>query len=102
VDQVTITVAAPPTPEEALATLSADVQDLVTAGTLSSGQGSSLISKLDGAEAKLAQGGTQSSINKLQAFINNVQALINGGTLTVAEGQLLIDAAMAIIVQVDA
>lgn len=100
--QVTITVAAAPTPEESLAELSGDVQDLVDAAILTSGQGNALISKLDGALDKIAVDKTQSAINKLQSFINQAQALINAGTLTTDQGQALIDAAMLVITQIDA
>ena len=67
------------------------------AGALNRGQGNSLISKLDGAIAKLDQGNTNAAINKRQAFINQVNAFINGGNLTLDEGQPLIDAVNEVI-----
>lgn len=101
-DTVTVTVVAPPSPEDAIAILIVDVQAFSDSSTLNGGQVIGLTSKLDGALVKLASGSTQPSINKLQSFINQMQALINGGTLTTEEGQPLLDAAMAIIAQLDA
>jgi len=74
-----------------------EVGDLVTAGVLNQGQGNALITKLNGAINKLNQGNTNAAINILQAFINQVSAFINTGILSSAEGQPLIDAAQAII-----
>lgn len=72
---------------DALAMIISDVQAFVTAGTLNQGQGNALISKLEAAIAKLAEGKPQTAINQLQAFINAVQADTNGHKLTTAQAQ---------------
>jgi hypothetical protein len=65
-------------------------------GTLDSGQGNALISKLQEAIRKIDRGNV-AAINQLQAFINQVNSLISDGVLTAAQGQPLIDTANDII-----
>ncbi len=72
------------------------VNDLVTAGALNSGQGNSLLSKLDQAITKIKAGAKTVGCNLLTAFINEVQSLISTGVLTPAQGQPLIDKALTI------
>jgi pullulanase-type alpha-1,6-glucosidase len=77
------------------------VENLVNTETLNKGQGNSLMSKLDGALKKLDQEQSKPATNQLGAFINEVEAMIKSGKLTEEEGQSLIDAANAIIFQID-
>ena len=92
VDHAVVTVQ---TAAEATQDLIDDVDGLVP-GTLNSGQGNSLTTKLANAIAKLNGGMTTAGCNQLQAFINQVNSFIRNGILTVAQGQPLIDAATAI------
>ena len=68
-----------------------DVGDLVTASVL---KGNSLISKLEAAVDQLNKGHLKPAIAKLEDFIQSVENLINKETLTAAQGQPLIDAAL--------
>jgi hypothetical protein len=81
------------TPQQVINLIIDDVEELVNTGVLNSGQGNSLISKLQAAIAALNQGNTTAACNELQAFINQVNALISAGVLTPAQGQPLIGAA---------
>lgn len=92
VDQAVVTVQ---TPADATQDLIDDVDGLVP-GTLNSGQGNALTTKLANAIAKLNGGMTTAGCNQLQAFINQVNSFIRNGILTAAEGQPLIDAATAV------
>ncbi len=93
-DQVIITVQ---TPAEATEDVINEVEDLVTAGELNQGQGTSLITQLNLALHKLDQGNSTAAVNKLNVLITLVSAFINAGILSSAEGQPLIDTAQAII-----
>ena len=83
-------------PQQGLALLIAQVEALITGGTLTQNQGAGLIDKLDQVIAKLDAGQTGAACNQLNSFINKVNAFINNGSLTQAQGQALIDAANAI------
>ena len=87
---------AAPTPQDQIAALIAQVQALVTAGTLTQNQGNALITKLEQVSAKLDQEQTGAACNQLTAFAGQVQGFINSGSLTAAQGQALIDATNAI------
>ncbi len=87
----------PPTPQERIEAMSAQVQDLVAAGTLNAGQGNALQASLNAALASLGKGNSHATCNQLQAFVNKVQADMASGRLTAAQGQPLIDAATPLI-----
>jgi hypothetical protein len=70
---------------------------LVSAGTLSAGNGNALGAKLDAAIASLGRGNQNAATNQLNAFINQVNALVKAGRLPARDGQVLIDAANQII-----
>jgi hypothetical protein len=74
-----------------------EIEVLQTEGILTSGQANSLITKLESAIEKLAQGKPDAAVNKLQAFIREVNAFIKAKILAPEEGQSLIDAAYTII-----
>jgi len=93
---------AAPTPEEQVATLGNDVQALITGGTLTPSQGAALQTKLDAALHLLDQGNTQGAIGKLGDFIKQINSYIKSGKLTAAAGQPLIDAANALIAELQA
>jgi probable HAF family extracellular repeat protein len=80
------------TTEDALDGAIEDVEDLVTAGTLKSGQGNALTSKLEAALAALEKGNTTAACNKVDAFVNQVEGLVTAGKLSSTEGDSLIDA----------
>jgi len=83
------------TPQDQITALIAQVQALVTAGTLAQNQADQLIHKLQTVLNMLGKNNNNPACNQLGAFINHVQAFINNGSLTAAQGQALIDAANA-------
>ena len=101
------------TPVEATQSLIDEVTALVSAGSLTQGEGTSLLAKLNAALRKLDRssgttalavatqeanpGDVKATINQLGAFINQVNAFVRSGRLTEEEGQSLIDAVQAII-----
>jgi CSLREA domain-containing protein len=86
----------PPTPEEQIAAIIAQINALVTGGALAPNQANPLITKLENVIDKLDQEQTNAACGQLGAFINQINAYIGNGTLTAAQGQALIDAANAI------
>jgi hypothetical protein len=86
---------ATPTPQDQVSALIAQIEALVTAGTLTQHDGNQLINKLENAIDKLDKENTNAACNQLDSFINKVNQLINNGSLTQAQGQALIDAANA-------
>ena len=56
--------------------------------------GNSLIAQLEAAVGQLDRGNLKPARAKLEDFIQSVEKLINNGTLTPAQGQPLIDAAL--------
>jgi hypothetical protein len=102
-DSVTIVVVAPPpTPAQQITAVGDGVQALVTGGVLLPSQGNSLLTKLDGALGLLTNGNMQGAISKLGDFIKQVNSFIKTGKLTSAQGQPLIDAAQALIAELQA
>ena len=89
-------------PQVRLEHLIMDVKALVSSGVLNSGQGNSLIVKLQNAIDQLNAGKPLSVVKMLSAFINEVTALINTGRLSLEEGQPLIDTVRDIIWQIRA
>jgi probable HAF family extracellular repeat protein len=85
------------TPTQLITSLIKAVRDLVSAGTLASGNGNALIVKLEAALAEIAAGNVGGAISKLLSFISQVGAFVQTGKLTAAQGQSLIDAANGII-----
>ncbi len=79
-----------------------DVTDLVDAGMLNDGQGNALISKLENAIAKIANGQTKAAVNQLNAFINQVMNFMDDGILTPGQGAALIAAVEDIIADLTA
>lgn len=75
---------------EASTTVVSDVQTLETDLVLTSGQATSLISKLEGIENMAANGNTNAALNQINAFINQVESLIDEGVLTEQDGFTLI------------
>jgi hypothetical protein len=85
-----------------MAIIRTSVNELVTAGRLSQGQGTSFLAKLDAATRQLNGGNLRAAKNILQAFIQQVQSFIANGILSGADGQPLIDAAQSAINQLSA
>jgi hypothetical protein len=85
------------TPQQGIQAIIDAVEQLQDDGVLSNGQANPLINHLQQAIHKIDQGQTTQAIHKLQSFITGVNALISNGTLTLAQGQPLIDAANQII-----
>jgi hypothetical protein len=84
------------TPQGQIAALIAQINALVTAGSLAQNKANPLITKLNQVVNKLNAGQTTAACGQLGAFINQLNADIRNGTLTPAEGQPLLDAAHAI------
>lgn len=88
-------------PQTQIEHLISDVHALVAAGVLNNGQGSALLVKLEHAIQRLDTDNVTAAVNSLQAFINQVNDFIGSGILTAAQGQPLIDAAQAVIDQLN-
>jgi len=88
-------------PLEQVNLLSADVQNLVNTGVLTSSQADQLQSKLTSAKRKLEQGNMNAADNQLNSFINLVNNYVGSGLLTQAQGQNLITKANAAIASID-
>ena len=88
-----------PTPAEEIANNQAAVNTLVGTGQLGSGNGTSLLAKLDAAANALASGNPTAAKHELEALIREVQALIRSGRIPAADGQALIAAAQNAINQ---
>jgi CSLREA domain-containing protein len=84
------------TPQGQIAALIAQINALVTGGSLAQNKANPLITKLDQVLKKLNGGQTNAACGQLGAFINQLNADIGNGTLTPAEGQPLLDAANAL------
>jgi hypothetical protein len=82
------------TPQEVIAALMDQIQDLVTANVLKKGQGNSLTGKLKRALTLLGRENLTAACRPLQAFIRQVNAFSRRGTLTLEQGQALVDSAM--------
>jgi probable HAF family extracellular repeat protein len=85
------------TPEQALASLVADLESLVTDGRLEARWAHGLRAKLEVAQLQLDKGNTTASANVLGAFINQVGATVNSGRLTPEAAQPLNDGAHVVI-----
>jgi hypothetical protein len=93
-------VIAPLTPQNALTGLMDDVQVLLEDGAVNGGQANALTAKLSAALASLNNAHSKPACNQIQAFINQVNSLVASNTLTAAQGQALIQAANAIMLQI--
>ena len=82
-------------PQQAIETLEDAVAALVSAGTLSAGNGNALDAKLDAAIVSLDRGNPNAAENQMNAFINQVDAFI--GRLPASAARALVDAANRII-----
>ena len=80
--------------------MSSDVASLMASGGLEEGNGNALQSTLT-AVFNALQNDKPNVTNLLNAFINKVAGFINGGLLSPADGQSLIDAAEALITQLE-
>ena len=87
------------TPAQQVTVLSDGVQDLLDGGVVLPGGGNALTTKLDAALSLLDNGNIQGAIGKLKDFINQVENYIKTGKLTSRQGQPLIDAAQALIIE---
>lgn len=73
------------------------VQALVDRGLLTSGRARALFAVLDAATRQMADGKDPSAVAILRTFVVQVEALVRAAALTAQEGQLLADAANAVI-----
>jgi hypothetical protein len=94
-------VADAPSTEEAIRALIAQVQALVDNGDLTSQAGQALTSRLRTALSLLERGKPQAAAQQLRVFIQQVTVLVRTGRLEPALGQVLIDAATAIIASLE-
>lgn len=72
----------PATPAGVVGGLVGSVDGLVEAGTLNSGQGRSLLAKLEAALKAIQAGNSTKAVAMLEAFVHEVQAFENAGILT--------------------
>ena len=89
------------TPQEEAAVLRDLAQSLIHDGVLNLGQGYALVSKLDMIDRHLADRDIEAARELFQAFIDQVQTFVGAGTLTVAQGPPLIEAAQNVIDQLN-
>ena len=89
-------------PQEEIAFIIDDIQDLVVSGSLNKGQGNGLVVKLQAAIRQLERGNEGAAVNQLGAFANQVNAFMRAGILTPEEGHPLISAALATIDTINA
>lgn len=101
-EHATMWILGPATPEETIDAAVEDVQQFVTAGTLTEGEATAVVSKLDGAAAMIAKGNEKAATNLLLASINQLDALVRSGRLTEAEARSLIDAIQGAVDQMNA
>jgi hypothetical protein len=87
-------------PQEMIRSLIEEIKYLNEAGILNDGQANALIVKLENAINNLDKDKANTALNNLNAFVNQVYSFIDEGVLTAQEGQSLIEAAEAIIYQV--
>lgn len=100
--------------QQQIQALTTHVQELVSTGAMTSGQGTVLQGKLNAANASLARDlssesagaapststeGHTAACHQVQAFVNQVRAFVRVGILTPAQGQPLINGASALITQ---
>lgn len=85
--------------QEHVGLISSQVNEYVTSGILSSGNGNSLLSKLNASVHQINNNNFNAAINQLQAFINQVNAFVQSGRLTQSQAQVLIDPSNLIIMQ---
>jgi titin len=83
--------------QQQAALLIGQVNVLVNAGILNSGDGNALTEKLNNATASLNAGSITAGVNQLHAFINQARAFQNAGKLTSDQADALINAADAAI-----
>jgi hypothetical protein len=77
-----------------------DITDLVTAGTLNSGQGTGLNAKVNAALSNLQANNNTAAVNELNAFMNQVNAYINNERLNAETGNALLARADFIISEI--
>ena len=87
-------------PQEMMRSLIAEVEALVSGGSLNGGQGNSLIVKLNTAIKNLDKEKPNTALNNLNALANEIQDFIADGVLAFEEGQALLDAIDAIEYQI--
>jgi len=75
---------------EQIALLIQDVDNLISAGTISSGRGNALQAKLQAAQQQAEAGHATPASGQLQAFINQVQVFAGQGFLSQADADALI------------
>jgi hypothetical protein len=80
-----------------LAGITAQVEDLVSAGVLNHGQGHSLINKLPISLQRFDRGEINGAVANLRAFINEVNALVRAGALAPSQADPLVDGASLLI-----
>jgi len=79
------------TPAQALGVAGGVVSALVSNGTIDSGNGKSLQSKLDAATASIDRANVAAATGQLGALLNELQAMVGSGRLTTAEAKPVSD-----------
>ena len=78
--------------QQQIALIVGQVNALVNAGILDSGNGNALSVTLNNATASLNSGNTTAGVNQLKAVINQINALVTSGKLTSTDAQPLLSA----------
>ena len=76
-------------PTQALTQASGTIADLVRTSGLNSGNANSLSSKIDAAQAQIANGNANAAANQLRALLNELDAMIRSGRVTTADAASL-------------
>jgi DNA/RNA endonuclease G (NUC1) len=86
---------------EGIAAAQVAVLAMVANGTLSKGEGTALMAKLNAAAAALERGQTATAINQLNAALNSLDALVTSGRLTAAQAAGLRELITRVIAAID-
>jgi outer membrane lipase/esterase len=82
-----------------VAVLQDEVLHLRAAGILSEGPAKALLTKLEGAYAKLEEREPKTAVNEVRAFVNQVEAFVRTGRLSEEQAELLLVGARGIVAE---
>jgi uncharacterized delta-60 repeat protein len=96
-DQLNVTVLSP---EQQIDQIISQIEQLQYDNQLNSGNTNSLMTKLDGAAAKLDQDQYNVAMNKIESFINQVNGWISDGKISASIGQTMINEANDVLASI--
>ncbi len=88
------------TSQQRIMALTAQIDELVSRGSLTADQAAGLRDKLAAIEAKIVAGNSRAAANQIRAFTNQVSAMIASRRLSAEEGQALVEAAELLLAQI--